>query len=391
MKKVGIVTSHTSFRNNYGAVLQCYALSEQLKRWGYLPYVINYTYMNENKRMEIENANKYSLKERINYVFSGEIDLLTKFSYRAKRKKRIKMEESFIDFYKRYLNIIPEEPITYEELKENPLGFDIYITGSDQVWNPKIHGNKNDEICFLSFAEKEAIKIAYAPSFGINNYPPNLYTDLMSKLKGLDAISVRECQGQKIILDACNMEVPVVLDPTLMADPDIFQPISNQKLNLPSEYILCYRFGKMSYSAEIIKKIAEQLNLPVVELPLSIEAYRKGTMLCYDVDPSRFITAIKNATLILTDSFHCTVFSILNHKPFFTFLRQSPDEKNNMNGRMIELLNGLGLENRLLYPEIDFKRLQEEDLNIRYENTDLILQKERMRSQNFLKSVLKDN
>ena len=104
----------------------------------------------------------------------------------------------------------------------------------------------------------------------------------------------------------------------------------------------------MPYATKIVKQASKTLKLPVVELPLSIESYGKGSRLCFDIDPSRFIGAIKGAELVLTDSFHCTVFSILSHVPFYTFLRQADGAKNNMNGRMEGLLRMFHLEKRLI-------------------------------------------
>lgn len=389
MKKVGIVTSNTSFSSNYGAVLQCFALVEQLKLWGYEPYVINYSYTNNNVEMTIENKIDRSLRAKVKYIFSSDVSIFQKIQYRINRKNRNNMEKKFVDFYEKFLPMHNKSRVTFEELCKHPLGYDFYITGSDQVWNPVIHGNENNPCCFLRFAEVNAKRIAYAPSFGIKDFPNQLEGSLKEYIKGFDVLSVRENEGKKIIKRVCDIEVPVVLDPTLMADPLVYKSISKTLENLPKKYILCYRFGNMEYSIRIIKEVSKKLGLPVVELPLSIESYGKGSKLCYDIGPAEFIGAIRGAEVVLTDSFHCTVFSILNKKPFFTFMRQKAGEKNNMNGRMIELLNKLNLSERLISENEECKDIISKVYDIEYSGTDKILEEERKKSQNYLREALK--
>ncbi len=384
---VGIVTSHTSFKNNYGAVLQAYAMCEQLKRWGIAPHVINYTYSNSNAIVDITNSNSRSFLSRIKYIFSSDVRIVSKLQYRFNRKKRKALEKRFIDFYKARIPLTSTIGASYEEIKENGFGYDGYITGSDQVWNPLIHGNKNDPCCFLQFAEPGKKRISYAPSFGISTLPDFCKESLVTYINTFDSVSVRELSGQKILLDAVGKEFPIVLDPTLMADTEVYDAISQKVNGLPKRYILCYRFGKMKYFDDVLKRISKKLRLPVVELPLSIESYGKGTKKEYSVGPAEFIGAIKGADLILTDSFHCTVFSVLNHKPFYAFLRQEKGDKNNMNGRIEDLLRLVNLEDRLLLSFDDFK---EADLSmpIDYACVDRILDEKRKISQAFLKNAL---
>ena len=389
MKRVGIITSNTSFANNYGAVLQCYALCGQLRKWGFDPFVINYAYQNQGAKVTTTSHTDRSIKAKLKYVLSNDVPVFQKIQYRLMRRKRNEMNERFLQFCRANIVFHSDTPHGFQELKKAPPLYEYYITGSDQVWNPVIHSNKNDEGCFLQFTPSTAKRISYAPSFGISDYPKELEVSLKQYLSTFDAVSVREHEGQRIIKDACGIDVPIVLDPTLMADPDIYAGISEGDIKgLPPKYILCYRFGKMSYATNIIKRVAKQLKLPIVELPLSIESYGKGSKLCYDIDPSRFIGAIKGAELVLTDSFHCTVFSILAHKPFYTFLRQADGEKNNMNGRMEGLLRVLHLEKRLVTPKTQELFALELDMEEQFVLADQILNELRVESQNYLRNAL---
>lgn len=388
MKKVGIVTSNASFANNYGAVLQCYALCGQLRKWGFDPYVINYSYLTQGVEATTTSLVDRSLFSKIKYLFSHDVSWTQKVQYRMKRSDRQNMRDAFLQFCRTNLSFHSNEPAGYADLKRNPPGYDYYITGSDQVWNPVIHGNRNDEGCFLQFAQPNARRIAYAPSFGICDYPEKLNASLRQYLSTFDAVSVRENEGREIIKRACGADVPIVLDPTLMADPDVYSPISSCDAPFPEKYILCYRFGKMKYATEIINAIAKRMYLPVIELPLSIESYGKGSMLRYDIDPSRFIGAVRGAELVLTDSFHCTVFSILYHVPFYTFMRQPLGEKNNMNGRIECLLQTLEMENRMIAENAGERTYANLELQDRFLNTDRILRELRRKSQNYLRRAL---
>ena len=184
--------------------------------------------------------------------------------------------------------------------------------------------------------------------------------------------------------EICGVDVPVVLDPTMMADSMIWKEFNRMPSGMPERYILVYRFGRMNYMERQIKHIASELNLPVFEIPVSIESYGKGSKLIFGVGPEEFVTLIRNAKMVLTDSFHASVFSILNHTPFYTFLRQGKNEKNNMNSRMENLLEMLNLQERLIYPDSEIVSLSK----VKYENADSLLEQRRNESQKFLKDAL---
>ena len=384
---IGIVTSHTSFKNNYGAVLQCYALCEQLKRWEVSPHVINYVYSNAGMVVGMATRESHSLLARIKYILSSDVNFIRKLQYRLNRRKRMELEKRFVDFYHSFIPLTSSVGASYEDIEKNGFKFDGYITGSDQVWNPLIHGNTNDPCCFLQFSEPGKKRIAYAPSFGVSLIPEHCKESLAKYIESFDAVSVRERTGQKILKEVSGKDFPVVLDPTLMADPEVYKPISHEAQGLPDHYILCYRFGKMKYFDDIVKRASKKYHLPIIELPLSIESYGKGTKKEYSVGPAEFIGAIKGAELVLTDSFHCTVFSILNHVPFYTLLRQAKGEKGSMNSRMEELLSTFGLQNRLIASKDDVLKV-DFSATIEYDGVDKILQEKRKESQEYLKNAL---
>lgn len=382
--KIGIVTSNASFLDNYGAVLQAYALSKQLTNWGYDTEIINYRYSTGQQIVEADSKVDRSFHARIRYVISGNVSLYQKVLYRASRKKREKQTEMFRNFVRDRLPINLEKSVTYNDLRRDRLNYDCLICGSDQVWNPLIHANRNDPGFFLRFGNEDCKRIAYAPSFGVSVLPNEAKADLRTLTDSFNALSVREKSGSEIMREVCGREVPVVLDPTMMADTSIWDTIDKMPPDIPKDYLLVYRFGKMEYMEKQIQHIARELNLPVLEVPVSIESYGKGTKLLFGVGPEEFITLIRNARVVLTDSFHATVFSVLNHTQFYTFLRQGRNEKNNMNSRMENLLEMLNLGNRLIYPDSEIVKFSD----IGFENADTLLNRKREYSQKFLRDAL---
>ena len=382
--KVGIVTSNASFLDNYGAVLQAYAMTAQLKNWGAEPEIINYQYSTGEQIVATEFAVDRSIKAKLKYIVSGDVSLWQKILYRCARDKRNKQTELFRQFVKENIPIDLQNAVTYDDLKKQDPGYDCLLCGSDQVWNPLIHANRNDPAYFLQFGHEKDKRIAYAPSFGISALPDGAKATLKEYTDQFDVLSVREQSGAAIMKDVCGRDVPVMLDPTMMADTSVWKKFNKKPGDVPEQYILVYRFGRMAYMEKQIHHVAEELKLPVFEIPVSIESYGKRSKLLFDVGPEEFVTLIHNAKIVLTDSFHASVFSILNHTQFYTFLRQGKNEKNNMNSRMENLLEMVELQERLIYPDSDIVSMSKAD----FKNVDLILAKKREESQKFLQSAL---
>lgn len=382
--KIGIMTSNASFLDNYGAALQAYALSAQLKRWRHEIEIVNYKYNTGAEIVTADNRVDRSPAKVLQYLLKGDTSFAQKVQHRLARSKRDAMKQAFKEFVLEYLPIHFDAPKTYEDLCNNA-PYDCLITGSDQVWNPLIHANRNDPGFFLDFGVEKTIRIAYAPSFGISEIPRDCEESLRKYVSKLNSVSVRENTGAAILKKACGLDVPVVLDPTMMADPEVWTQFQTKPQDVPDKYILVYRFGKMDYTTKLIKQVQKQMGLPAIELPLSIESYGKGTTLYYGAGPTQFVSLIRNAEIVLTDSFHASVFSIINHTPFYTFLRQGRNEKNNMNSRMENLLDSVGLSERLIYP--DCTSLPVKDIH--FSEADSIIEHRRVDSQDYLLKALK--
>ena len=250
--------------------------------------------------------------------------------------------------------------------------YDYFIAGSDQIWNPYYNfvAGKCD---FLAFA-KDDQKISYAASFGVSEIPSDRKKEYAKYLKMFKAISVRENQGANIVKKLIDRQAIVVLDPTLMLNASDWKIIEKRSRFRPKHrYVFVYALGDKSdrFSGKI-----EQLR-QTLEIFDVCAIQKNGKEL--PVGPSEFLYLIKNAEIILTDSFHATVFSIIYHKKFITYNRSGL----NMNSRIESLAELINMKSRLNeYGDLDCEN------EINYNIVDAILKQERKRSNDFLQMAL---
>lgn len=388
MKKIGVLTTSGGqggvFACNYGAALQGYALVTQLRLMGFEAYDVNYLSHNEY------HPQQYSCLQRI----MKRIPLLFNYGLVKNKIQIYKNRKKFQQLHQVFREFVDESKLTYQngkmysldELQKITDSFFGFIVGSDVVWNPYLRKNKNDEGYFLTFVPDGIRRIAYAPSFGVTTLPPESKNNLAELLNRFDAISVREASGAKLVKKETGIDVPVVLDPTMLLEPKEYEKITVIPKDLPKHYIAVYQFGGMESTNRKIQEIQEKLNLPIVYIPSGMKNINKAR---YDLGPKEFIGLIKNADLVISDSFHCTVFCLLCNTPFVTFCRTMPTEKTNLNSRMADLLEMVGMSNRMIYPEqkIDFNYL----LNCDFTKVNIVLAERRKQSLEYLKKALEIN
>jgi len=249
--------------------------------------------------------------------------------------------------------------------------FDYVVVGSDQVWNPNnLHGT---DYYFSPHTSKNQ-NIAYAPSFGIEDLLDEYKKQYKKWLGNFEYLSVREEAGQKIIKDLLGIEVPVLVDPTLLLTKDEWLKIAKSHEHKPSnKYLLTYYLGEeKKKNLKFIKQYAKDNNLELVQLGDIKDKKR------YTADPSEFIDYFNDATMIFTDSFHGSVFSIIFKKPFVVFKR------GNMNSRIDTLLSKFNLENR----HWDYVKEHKNFSDMDYSHVDEILKEERKKSFDYLRNAL---
>jgi len=235
------------------------------------------------------------------------------------------------------------------ELGSQADNYSAFLVGSDQLWLPS---NIAADYYTLNFVPKDIRKIAYATSFGVSTLPQSTQKSAKMFLPRIDYISVREITGQKLIRDLTGIDVPVVCDPTLLLTADEWKTIQVEEPFIKDKYIFCYFLGDNPYPRRFARELKNKTGYKIVALQ-QIDAYiRSDTRFAdeapYNVGPSDFINLIRNAEFVCTDSFHGTVFSILNHKTFFSFRRFKTKSTMSTNSRIDSLLEVLDIKSRLL-------------------------------------------
>lgn len=328
--KVGIITFHRA--QNYGAVLQMFALQEFIRRRGHEVEFIDYRNKNIESRYKLLPLG--ILFERKNVFKSIQI-LKSKVLTIPIRKRKAARFKKFIDAF---LTFSKE---SYYALDQIPKDYDLYITGSDQVWNSTITGGV-DEAFFLNFPVKiGARKISYAASTEKYNYPFMVENaELFKKLLGnLDAISVRENDVAEIIRSFTTSEVQVVLDPTLLLESEDYDLI----IEKPSDdnYVLVYHLGWNKELIDIAEAVAGEKGLKIIEIHAGVKPFLNSERHKQELSPSEFLGYVKNADFLITTSFHGTAFSVIFKKQFYVF-------DNGAAIRQFSLLSSLGIVDRLI-------------------------------------------
>lgn len=294
MKKVGILTFHGS--HNYGSMLQAFALQQILKKLGYESKIINF------RTEKQKNIYSFDRKKKTFKDFTKHILLLS-------HRKALKIKyDKFEDFLHNYLDCTKEYSFL-EELEQKNFKFDCFIVGSDQIWNTNCFDF--DKAYFLPFV-KNCKKIAYAPSLGPIK---NNYDAILEYIKDFDYISVREKQNFYSIEQKLGKDIFVALDPTLLlTKEEWFQYIKKEPL-IKQEYIFMYSPSYKKYLIDVADKYSKDLNLPVVVSNLfSVRLVFKKYIKYFEAGPLEFLNLIKNARIIISGSFHATLFSMLFNK-----------------------------------------------------------------------------
>ena len=367
--KVGIITILKV--NNYGAELQAYATQVAINKLGAKAEIIDYLFYKHPKHVKTNLSRplfKFSRKKRLVEFLYPLITKVKEFGSKE-TKKRISRFEKFHEintaqshtFYK------------LDELYSDCPDYDVYLVGSDQVWNPGIYSSLKPY--FLDFAPKEKRKVAYASSFGIGALPENVKETYRYYLSSFDALGVREKSGVKIISDL-RLKAENVLDPTLLLNGDDWRKVSSQYDGLPIRYVAVYELTPSSYLREVSKTISKLLGCPIVRICKSAKADEKNVINITDAGPAEFLSIMQNAEFVVTNSFHGTAFSINFQKPFFTI---TPNRKDN-NSRQTNLLVLLGIENRILKERDSIPS----DISLDFSNVKERLEEERVKSIKFL-------
>jgi hypothetical protein len=369
MTKVGILTMHRVL--NYGSVLQAFATQYVINKLGFNCEIIDYQY-----------PNIFQFEHGVNFI---PMSLKSKIAKKIWLKKRWRKINKFELFYKKYLHLSCFYDSPYS-IKKNPPLYDIYMTGSDQVWNPRF--TKGDTTFLLDFI-KDKKKISYASSFACDHLDNAYVGAFKSLLQEYSNISVREDGGKKIIKELLNIDVPVVLDPTLLISLEDWMSISknrfygrykNKKYILV--YMLNYAFDPTSIIYKVINKIHKDYSLEIISIGKLNDKLIPEYKSIEAAGPIEFLNLFLGASCIITSSFHGTAFALNFEKPLFSI----SDTNMNNDDRQISLLKHLNLYNCIVN-----KNSNIEDLTIENNVTSgakYLIEDMRKSSLAYLKKVL---
>ena len=359
MKKVSIMTWYKYM--NYGSALQSVALYKKVADLNCHVDMISYTTSPDKYRQE----KNFSPLKAIYRFLKQKISTQGYFS-----EERKTLFEKFL--YSR----ISETTLcdNYSELYQLNDKYDAFICGSDQVWSLS---NSFDDKYFLSFVDRSNLKIAYAPSFGLSDIQiPEMGDMIKTLLERFDHLSVRESVGVDIIKKLTGRDANLVLDPTLLLSTDEWDSYADVQDGLISgKYIICYFLGDGKEYIKNVKRISRDLKIPYYIIPALKKDSKDPNRVPFEVGPAEFVSLIKNAEYVCTDSFHGLSFSVNYKKPFTIYKRFKDGYKYNQNSRIESLLDLLGLNERLLedahlhpidYLYADTKLREKRDFSIAY-------------------------
>ena len=364
--RIGIITMHRVI--NYGSVLQAFALQEIIERLGHKCQIIDYIYPNEYQ------YSRGLLKEKKNLHY-----YLSKIRGKAPRWKK---ERLFHIFWKEHLKLSKTYK-SYNSIHKKPPKYDLYITGSDQVWNTR--WMKGDSTFLLSFVNDKP-KISYSASFASDCLDIH-YIDIFRKwLSCYKFIGVRESNSVSFVKELTGKNASITLDPTLLLTANEWIKLASPKSFCKDKYILLFMLNYSRDFSETIFKTIDIVHHNTGLKVISIGDYpwkykNKEIITSFNVfSPHDFISFFRDATYIITSSFHGTAFAVNFGKPFLTMVDNNKDD-----GRISTLLKNLGLEKNMVTEETNLNIING---YVNVEEEQIALSKLRANSLLFLKTSI---
>ena len=335
-----------TYGDNYGQRLQNLAMQEMLKDYFDEVFTIK------------QIPPKKSLKEKIKCLLN---------LYKKQLKKR---HNSFQIFDKENI-LYYSIPISKESADFFPEEkFDFFVVGSDQVWSP--FSPDVNSTMFLTFVTPNK-RIAISPSLACDNIPTEQKDKYFKYLNGIKNISTREEQGSEIVANIIGRDVPTLLDPTLVHKQKFWDNyIKETNFKIPQKYCFCYCLGSNEENSKI-KELCDLFDLQVINMMTDKKYYSLG--------PGEFLYLIKNAELVITDSYHGTIFSYIFKVPFINFKRKGTSI--DMNSRFNTLYKKMGIKPRYLY------QIKEEEIfKIDFDLIDKNIENEKKQVFKFIENIV---
>ena len=373
MKTIGIITIHKIY--NYGSAFQAFALQQVCEEMGFKVDIIDYNFPNKfhvDNKYKTQGDTLPNEPKWIKILFA---------------KALVRQHRGIDDFVKKYQQLSSKSYSSPDELKKSAPIYDIYITGSDQLWNPRFCNG--DPAFMLHFAPDSAHKISYAASIGANAIPEELnprYKELLSRYAH---IAVRENSGRRVIKDVIGKEAEVVLDPTLLLNRNEWNQIAAPNRQFKKKYILCYylnyTFNSFPYVDQLADYMQKQTGYEIVRVSRPPhKLFTPHTHYRVGATPEEFLALVRDAEMILTTSFHGTAFAVNYGKPVFTVVK----DRNASDSRQMSLMDNLGLKKQILSIADAFPKKERFFYNVEEEQKRLEVL--RQQSLNYLKNALRN-
>lgn len=383
VKKVGIATCHRN--HNYGSMLQAYATYITLKNEGYdcefIEYIKKYSIIEKIKFIP-RLLNMYLMREKWR-ILEKKLKLKKYPDIKKNDSIRQKAYDRFVEEY--YKDAMSKPYVGYASLKQGSYNYDTVLAGSDQLWIP---AGLPTNFYNLMFAGEGVKRVSYSTSFGVSKIPFYQVRRTKEYLRQINHISVRENSGKKLVKDLIGKDIDVVLDPTLLLDAVAWEKVIPYKKVIDEPYIFCYFLGANPEHRKQAEIFSKTTGIKIIDMPHIDEFVACDLTFnaehIYDIDSEQFVNLIRHAEYVLTDSFHCTVFSILNHKQFMTFDRYSDALMASRNSRIATLCENTGLLDRRFKSNI----VTEMQRDIDYVQADARIAEMRKQSMKYLRNAI---
>lgn len=366
--RVAVITRHAV--TNYGSLLQALATQITIEKMGHSCEIIDYIRDDES----YSRHEKTLLKRKAKWNNNP----LKKALYLAVRQpESIIAGKRFEKAQRQYLNLTRRYTEANELVQDSPKA-DVYMTGSDQVWGPVEDGSYDSSYC-LSFTGTSDKRISYAASFGHTEMTDELKAYYKKWLGRYKHVAVREDSVVEI-LKGLGIDAFQVLDPTLLIDIEdwkqYLQPIPAKK------YVLVYQLHNDKKLGEYAQRIAKEKGLPLIRVSASFHQITRDGKFVWTPKIGEFLSYIKNADCMITDSFHGTAFAINFNTPFVEVL-----PNNNMGTRNMSILKLTGLSDRILQDENDIALANRA---VDFTTANAVLTEKREESLNVLKKMIEE-
>lgn len=380
--KIGIMTYIRT--DNYGAELQGYALQQKLNMMGFHAECINV----DKVPIDAKTFRQMAIKAIVNRFKNDPVQavpqvlslvykiIIGKLNKKEKTYLQSDRENAFEEFFNNAIR--HTQHYTLEELYNAETDYSVLIAGSDQIWN--YTRTSYLDPYFLTFAKRNQIKISYAASFSVSVIPKDKHVQYAKLLQNIDYVSVRENQGLELVKQIGGRKAVQVLDPTLLLGKNEWLQIASNKFVFDFPYILSYSLNTSNNYWKIAYSYARKNGLKIINLRHSFEKEKipDCRMDIFDAGPREFIYLLANASMVITNSFHGTIFSINFNVPFVAVLNQISET----NSRIFSILDKLSLNDRCVYDSQSCADSPSFDMSFSSANS--ILDIERKKSINFL-------